>query len=181
MAGVWEDEDEVDVEVEVEEIKSQDQSSLETRYSDHIRKSNSLVQGSIVDFELHNAVVFDGDDDFEDENYENDLDKQEAARLLSLVKLSFPEPTTSSQSATAKTSEDEMESPLVGPTTTIMDDESVRKAKKRRKKLLKNMKAINNLKIMISKGKELNEDQMEKVGRENEWLLELESVEHNLQ
>jgi len=181
MAGVWEDEDEVDVEVEVEEIKSQDQSSLETRYSDHIRKSNSLVQGSIVDFELHNAVIFDGDDDFEDENYENDLDKQEAARLLSLVKLSFPEPTTSSQSATANTSEDEMESPLVGPTTTIMDDESVRKAKKRRKKLLKNMKAINNLKIMISKGKELNEDQMEKVGRENEWLLELESVEHNLQ
>ena len=182
MAGVWEDEDEVDVDVKlddkVEGSKSQDQdeSSLETRYSDHIRKSNSLKQGSIVDFELHNAVEFDGDDDFEDETYENDLDRQEAARLLSVVKMSFPEPTKSS-----KSTDDVMESPLVGPTTTILDDESVRKAKKRRKKLLKNMKAINNLKTMKSKGKELNEDQMEKIGREKEYQLELESVEHNLQ
>ena len=74
-----------------------------------------------------------------------------------------------------------MESPLVGPTTTILDEESVRKAKKRRKKLLKNLKAIRKLKDSEANGKSLNEEQTNKVIRENEWQLELESVEHNLQ
>lgn len=175
MAGVWED---VDEEVDDTEergslnVPAAAEISLESMYSEHIRKSNSLANGSIVEFELLNAVNLDDEDadEFEDETYENDLDKREAERLINLVKISFPQ-----------VSDEEMESPLVGPTTTIMDEDSVNSARKRRKKILKNLKAINNLKKMVAYGKEMNEDQMEKIGREKELQLELESVEHNLQ
>jgi hypothetical protein len=178
MAGVWEDVDEdVDNTIEsvslpVRVVPAASEISLESMYTEHIRKSNSLANGSIVEFELLNAVNLDDEDadEFEDETYENDLDKREAERLISLVKISFPQ-----------VSGDEMESPLVGPTTTIMDEDSVNSARKRRKKILKNLKAINNLKKMVAYGKEMNEDQVEKIGREKELQLELESVEHNLQ
>jgi 23S rRNA (adenine2503-C2)-methyltransferase len=178
MAGVWEDVDE-DVDDTIESVSlpvlvvpAASEISLESMYTEHIRKSNSLANGSIVEFELLNAVNLDDEDadEFEDETYENDLDKREAERLISLVKISFPQ-----------VSGDEMESPLVGPTTTIMDEDSVNSARKRRKKILKNLKAINNLKKMVAYGKEMNEDQVEKIGREKELQLELESVEHNLQ
>ena len=178
MAGVWEDVDE-DVDdteesgsLPVRVVPAAAETSLESMYSEHIRKSNSLANGSIVEFELLNAVNLDDEDadEFEDETYENDLDRREAERLISLVKISFPQ-----------VSGEEMESPLVGPTTTIMDEDSVNSARKRRKKILKNLKAINNLKKMVAYGKEMNEDQMEKIGREKELQLELESVEHNLQ
>ena len=178
MAGVWEDVDE-DVDDTIESVSlpvlvvpAASEISLESMYTEHIRKSNSLANGSIVEFELLNAVNLDDEDadEFEDETYENDLDKREAERLISLVKISFPQ-----------VSGDEMESPLVGPTTTIMDEDSVNSARKRRKKILKNLKAINNLKKMVAYGKEMNEDQKEKIGREKELQLELESVEHNLQ
>ena len=178
MAGVWEDVDE-DVDDTIESVSlpvlvvpAASEISLESMYTEHIRKSNSLANGSIVEFELLNAVNLDDEDadEFEDETYENDLDKREAERLISLVKISFPQ-----------VSGEEMESPLVGPTTTIMDEDSVNSARKRRKKILKNLKAINNLKKMVAYGKEMNEDQKEKIGREKELQLELESVEHNLQ
>ena len=134
-----------------------------------------LQQGAIVNFEFHDTVNLDEDEDFEDEAYENELDKQEASRLIDLVKLSFPPPKES------ENVEGDVEQVLVGPTTTIMDEDSVRKAKKRRKKLLKNLKAINKLKDMNKNGKKLNEEQLEKIGKEKDWQLELESVEHNLQ
>ena len=131
MAGVWEDVDE-DVDDTIESVSlpvlvvpAASEISLESMYTEHIRKSNSLANGSIVEFELLNAVNLDDEDadEFEDETYENDLDKREAERLISLVKISFPQ-----------VSGDEMESPLVGPTTTIMDEDSVNSARKRRKK-----------------------------------------------
>jgi len=181
MAGVWEDEDE-DVHVHVDDTEergslvvpaAETETSLESMYTERIRKSNNLVQGSIVEFEIHNAVNLDSEDDeFVDETYENDLDKREAERLIHLVNISFPQLSSDGE---------EMESPLVGPTTTILDQDSLSKAKKRRKKILKNLKAIKNLIKMKSGGKEMNEDQMEKIGREKELQLELESVEHNLQ
>jgi len=181
MVGVYEDEEDEEDDISAVSqpplplVDTVSQPSLETMHSARIRHSNELQHGSIVDFELHDIVDLDEDDDFEDENYENDLDKQEAERLINLVKfkLSFP-----SKSASVGI---EAESVLVGPTTTIVDEESIRVAKKKRKKLLKNLKAINNLKDAQSNGKELNEEQTEKVSREKEWQLELESVEHNLQ
>jgi len=159
VVGVYED-DETD-----DETDSNDITSL---FSNQIKQSNELQHGSIVEFELHDTVDLDENDDFEDEEYENDLDKQEAARLIQLVQSSFPKP--------------EEEKPILsGPTTTIVNDDSIREAKKRRKKLLKNLKAIKKLKELEAKGTVLNEEQRVKVGKEHEWRMELESVEHNLQ
>ncbi len=168
IIGVYEDEQE----------EEEEGDSIEAMYTNRIRKSNELQQGSIVDFEFHDTVNLDDDGDFEDESYENDLDKQEAQRLIDLVKLLSTVPPPSSKSATS----DEIDSPaVVGPTTTIIDEDSIQKAKKRRKKLLKNLKAIRKLREMESNGKFLNEEQVNKIEREKEWQLELESVEHNLQ
>ncbi len=167
IVGVYEDEEEED------DITPE--LSLEAQYSERVRRSNKLEHGSIVEFEFHDSVNLDEDDEFEDESYENDLDKQEAARLINLVKNSFSAPPP------AKEEKIDTETILVGPTTTILDEESIRKAKKRRKKLLKNLKAIGKLKDMQQNGKVMNEEQIEKIQKENEWKLELESVEHNLQ
>jgi 23S rRNA (adenine2503-C2)-methyltransferase len=178
IIGVYEDEDDDEEEEDVTSLEA----SLEAMFADRIRKTNELQQGSIVDFEFHDAVNLDDDGDFEDESYENDLDKREAARLINLINVSNPPPPAGASSAAInEEDEQDMESPLVGPTTTILDEESVRKAKKRRKKLLKNLKAIRKLKDSEANGKSLNEEQTNKVIRENEWQLELESVEHNLQ
>ena len=46
--------------------------------------------------------------------------------------------------------------------------------------MLKNLKAINKLKEMEANGKVLNTEQLEKIAKEKEWTMELESVEHNL-
>ena len=40
--------------------------------------------------------------------------------------------------------------------------------------------AIQKLKDMETAGKVLNQEQLEKVAKEKEWNIELESVEHNL-
>jgi len=77
--------------------------------------------------------------------------------------------------------EDELESILAGPTTTITDKVSVRKSKGRKKKILKNLRAIDKLRGMETNGKILNQEQQEKIAKELEWQLELESIEHNLQ
>mmetsp|Transcript_6916 Transcript_6916/g.9922 ORF Transcript_6916/g.9922 Transcript_6916/m.9922 type:complete len:695 (+) Transcript_6916:127-2211(+) len=184
IIGVYEDDE--------EEIEN-DGNSLEALFKERIRQSNELQQGSIVEFEFHDSVNLDEDDEFEDESYENDLDKQEAARLMDLVKSSFaislphtnPQPQANNSKIAQKPHQVatiiEAETVLVGPTTTILDDESLRKAKRRRKKLLKNLKAIDNLKEMQNNGKVLNQEQIEKIQKEESWKLEIESVEHNLQ
>jgi hypothetical protein len=163
MVGVYEDDDNDEIEVQFDDVS--------TLFSNQIKKSNELQHGSVVEFELHDTVDLDEAEDFEDEEYENDLDKQEASRLISLVNSSF---------AQAKKEEEEA-SILSGPTTTIVSDDSVREAKKRRKKLLKFLKQINKLKVLESNGTALNEEQKTKIAREEEWQMELESVVHNLQ
>lgn len=171
IIGVYEDdEDEEDEPVNLEPVNLD---SLENMYTDRIRQTNELQHGSIVEFEIHDSINLDEDGDFEDESYENDLDMREAARLINLIQTSSPAPPPKVEDETLPT--------LIGPTTTILDEESVRKAKKRRKKLLKNLKAINKLKDLETNGKILNEEQMQKIKKEEEWQLELESVEHNLQ
>ncbi len=168
IVGVYEDEenDEDDL------LNLNDEDDLLNLFSDQISRSNQLQQGSVVNFELHDTVDLDTQgNDFEDELYENELDKNEAARLIKLVKMSSPQPDILPKE----------ESILSGPTTSIVDDDSVREAKKRRKKLLKLLKQIKKLKELQKKGTTLNEEQKEKISREEEWKFELESVEHNLQ
>ena len=119
-----------------------------------------------VDFEL---------DDFEDPEYSSKEDLSEAQRLISLVQTSIPIPPK------GDVSRDDDDSPVKGPTTTITSEDAVREAKRRRKKLLKNLKAIRKLREMEENGKQLNAEQNAKLGREVELKAELESVEHNLQ
>ncbi len=157
--------------VGVYEDDENDEVDLLNLFTDQVTRSNQLQQGSIVDFELHDTVDLDFQgNDFEDESYENELDKNEAARLIQLVKMSSPQPVLS-----------EEQSVLSGPTTSIVDDDSVREAKKRRKKLLKLLKQIGKLQELEENGTTLNEEQRAKISKQEEWKNELESVEHNLQ
>lgn len=147
--------------------------TMEALYKDQIRKTNSLKHGSIVDFTLHDPVNLDTEEVFEDEVYEHDLDKKEAERLINLVKIA-------SHDLQAPTDR-ECLPPVVGTTTSILDEEAIRNSKKRRKKILKSLKSISKLKEMLNNGKKLNNEQLEKISKEREYQLELESVEHNLQ
>lgn len=118
------------------------------------------VKKELVDFEVDAAAVDFESDDYEDPEFENEVEQQEAARLIALVEDSFPTPVR---------------------TTSITDTDAIREAKRRRKKLLKDLKAIRNLRYMEESGKELNDEQRAKVTREEEFMAELESVQHNLQ
>ena len=69
-------------------------------------------------------------------------------------------------------------SSLTTKTTTIIDEDAVRKAKKKRKKLLRNLKQIRKLKEMDDF--KLNKEQLLKISMEEEWILQVESLEHNL-
>jgi hypothetical protein len=137
----------------------------------------SLKHGSVVQFSIdESAVDLDDEDsanDFIDPTYDDDFEIAEADRLIALIKgTSLNRPETA---------------PPVNPlpqenmkSTTIIDEDNIRDAKKRRKKLLKNLKAIKKLKEMEVNGKVLNTEQLEKIAKEKEWMMELESVEHNL-
>jgi len=172
MVGVYEDEEE-------------EQQEEDSSYSD--QGTNQVVKFSIdQDF-----VVIDddyGDDDFEDPEFETEWELQEADRLINLVQQSFPAAPAQQQkqdvvdvNKSYNNDNDDDNSILKGPTTKITDEEAVIKARKRRKKLLRNLKQIGKLKDSETAGKELNEEQTLKVAREEEWLMELESLEHNLQ
>ena len=81
--------------------------------------------------------------------------------------------------------ESRLESPSGGQpddvkTTKITDEDDVRKATRKRKKLLKNLKAIEKLKDMEKNGKVLNDEQKAKVAKESAWVAQIESIEHNL-
>jgi len=146
-----------------------------------------LIHGSVVDFSIDEGFVNldeDGDsDDFIDPTFQDEFELEEADRLISLVKGITLQPLTPAQEVVSSVSvEEEIEdtSPVKGPTTKITDEEAIRKAKRRRKKLLKQLKAIDKLKEMESAGKVLNQEQLDKVAKQEEWSIELESVEHNL-
>ena len=161
--GVYEDEDELEVNPGLDGDKG-------------------LSHGSVVEFSIDEGYVdLDDDDDdaFNDPMFEDDIELAEAERLISLVKgttLAMPRPALSTE-----TSLDEADHQIekVKPTT-ITDDEAVRKAKRRRKKLLKQLKAVQKLKELEQKGKQLTGDELAKVAKGEKWKLELDSVEHNL-
>ena len=161
--GVYEDEDELEVNPGLDGDKG-------------------LSHGSVVEFSIDEGYVdLDDDDDdaFNDPMFEDDIELAEAERLISLVKgttLAMPQPALSTE-----TSLDEADHQIekVKPTT-ITDDEAVRKAKRRRKKLLKQLKAVQKLKELEQKGKQLTGDELAKVAKGEKWKLELDSVEHNL-
>jgi hypothetical protein len=157
-----------------EDVDDED-SRIKTQYANRVMESNRLKQGAIVDFELFETVDLD-EEDFVDEEYQHYLDIKEAERLTNLVKSSFHPP-----SGKATESKNNYTTSLVGPTTNILDEDDLVQSKKRRKKLLKNLKSIKKLKELQNNGKKLNNEQIEKMAKENEWLSELESVEHNLQ
>ena len=115
----------------------------------------------IVEFAVDEKAVDFECDDYDDPEFDDEMEQQEAARLISLVQKSFPAPS--------------------GKTTSIVDDDAVREAKRRRKRLLKDLKAIRKLRELQEGGSVLNEEQLTKVAREEEWKAELESVQHNLQ
>eukprot|EP00985_Skeletonema_marinoi_P023879 scaffold16157_cov169-Skeletonema_marinoi.AAC.5 len=168
MVGVYED----------DESDDYNDSSDETE-TDFKESSNEpdLRHGSVVQFSIDDLAVDlddkDGADDFIDPTYDDDFEIAEAERLIALIKGVSLQP-VQTDVAPVDSLPQEVKS------TSIIDEDNIRDAKKRRKKLLKHLKAINKLKDMQSNGKVLNEEQLEKVSKEKEWTLELESVEHNL-
>jgi hypothetical protein len=176
VVGVYEDEEVVDeVQVKVHENNN----------SDH---KNSLDHGNIVQFAIEeDAVDLDNEqhaEEFIDPVYEDEFDLMEVDRLISLVKgTTLDEAIPESDRLIALVEQTASDEQLIQPqtkSTTITDDEAIRDAKRRRKKILKNLKQIEKLKDFQAAGKDLNEEQREKLARESEWVLELECLEHNL-
>jgi len=166
----------------------EDEESYDKVLSSELGNEQSLDNGSVVQFTIDQGAV-DLDDeqqaeDFADPVYESDFDVSEADRLIALVK-----GTTLNQDVTEadrliaiveqNASDVQSNEPKI-KSTTITDDDAMREAKRRRKKLLKNLKAIGKLREFEAAGEILNAEQREKVARESEWLVELESLEHNL-
>jgi hypothetical protein len=193
VVGVYEDDE------TVEEAPS---NYLDTHYEEISVESPSIeinsqkdLKHALVEFAIEDAFIdLDNEEhaeDFIDPIFEDEFDLSEADRLIALVKgttldqditeadrlIALVEGTAMNDAPTATSSQSNQ---IQTKSTTITDEDSIREAKRRRKKLLKNLKAINKLKDMEAAGKVLNEEQREKIARENEWVVELESVEHNL-
>lgn len=154
---------------------------------------------ALVDFMIHeNALDLD---EIEDEVVDENFDPEEANRLIALVQTSFLKPEHAAAAGTADkqnsgTAEEPgsadkilSSTPTATPegvhvetrtTTTISDEDDVRRARRKQKKLRKNLKAIAKLKDMEYNGKVLNEEQRAKVTKEKEWMAQIESIEHNL-
>mmetsp|Transcript_9792 Transcript_9792/g.19760 ORF Transcript_9792/g.19760 Transcript_9792/m.19760 type:complete len:404 (+) Transcript_9792:471-1682(+) len=154
---------------------------------------------TLVDFMIHeNALDLD---ECEDEVVDENFDPEEANRLIALVQTSFLKPEHAAAAGTGYeqdrgTTEEPgsadkilSSTPTALPegvhvepktTTTISDEDDVRRARRKQKKLRKNLKAIAKLKDMECNGKVLNEEQQAKVTKEKEWMAQIESIEHNL-
>ena len=175
MIGVYDDEDESD----------------EIKIIDSVKENPEVVEFTLA----NNAVDFEFDE-FENPEYEIDShDMAEALRLVSLVeKGAFASPLTETQQTKTKSvresqqqtirseEDDENCKPIKGPTTSIIDEDAVRKAKKKRKKLLRNLKQIKKLKELHAKGEiaAFNREQLDKIAKEERWRNEVEDLEHNL-
>eukprot|EP00559_Dactyliosolen_fragilissimus_P003556 CAMPEP_0184861382 /NCGR_PEP_ID=MMETSP0580-20130426/6082_1 /TAXON_ID=1118495 /ORGANISM="Dactyliosolen fragilissimus" /LENGTH=405 /DNA_ID=CAMNT_0027358859 /DNA_START=27 /DNA_END=1244 /DNA_ORIENTATION=- len=173
--------------------------TIRNLYKQRLAKHNSLPHGSIVDFALdaHALDLDDPDaDDLEDMVYDSDIDQEEVDRLLNLVQTSFLDndrgdistSTSTNSNTTPTTKQDDpdhntntMNSILVGPTTSITDEQSIYKSKRKLKKIRKNLKAIERLRDLEKGGTKLNQEQIDKISKERVWLEEMESIEHNLQ
>lgn len=144
---------------------------------------------ALVDFIIHEDAL---DLDESEEVIDDDVDPQEAERLIAMVQSSFLKPSvenvapaSSSASSSTSTSASDVGVPSGGEpddvkTTKITDEDDVRKATRKRKKLLKNLKATEKLKDMEKNGKVLNDEQKAKVAKESAWVAQIESIEHNL-
>lgn len=165
MVGVYEDD-------EGDNYSDSDEAKPDSKKNDE----PELRHGSVVQFSIDDLAIDldDEDGDFLDHTYDDDFEIAEAERLLALIKGSSLNAVQEDIAAPVDQLPQEVKS------TSIIDENNIRDAKKRRKKILKNLKAINKLKDMEVNGKELNEEQLEKVAKEKEWMIELESVEHNL-
>ena len=122
-------------------------------------------------------------DEIEEEVIDDDFDPKEADRLIAMVQSSFRRPASASASAVTDTDADatNMNRANDVKTTKITDEDDLRKATRKRKKILKNLKAIEKLKDMEKNGKVvLNEEQKAKIAKEQAWIAEVESIEHNL-
>ena len=116
-------------------------------------------------------------DEIEEEVIDDDFDPKEADRLIAMVQSSFRRPA----SAVTDTDADATNRANNVKTTKITDEDDLRKATRKRKKLLKNLKAIEKLKDLEINGKVvLNEEQKAKIAKEPAWIAEVESIEHNL-
>ena len=116
-------------------------------------------------------------DEIEEEVIDDDFDPNEADRLNAMVQSSFRRPA----SAVTDTDADATNRDNNVKTTKITDEDDLRKATRKRKKLLKNLKAIEKLKDLEINGKVvLNEEQKAKIAKEPAWIAEVESIEHNL-
>jgi hypothetical protein len=137
---------------------------------------------ALVDFIIHEDAL--DLDESEEEVIDDDFDPEEAERLIAMVQSSFPRPddgNVGSASTTAigiGTTGDRRSDDV--KTTKITDEDDVRKATRKRKKLLKNLKAIEKLKDMERNGKALNDEQKAKISKEQAWIAQVESIEHNL-
>ena len=190
MVGVYEDEDEDNNEYDVKDEEEIVDAKLESDDDDLMMQQHQPIQhGSVVDFSIDDAAINLDDEEeaesFADPTYEDEFELAEAERLIALVKgsslsLSPPTPIIEEQDAASTNTTTSSFHPPNTKSTTITDEDAIREAKRRRKKLLKNLKAIQKLKDMEVAGKELNEEQLEKISKEGEWNNELESVEHNL-
>jgi len=181
MVGVYEDDDE---EVGI----FHDGNSRVDDERHHVGgELQDLSHGSVVDFSIDDEFInLDEDMDaehFVDPTFEDERELAEAERLIALVKgLTLQQtPFTPSISSGTDTSPPELpvESKAV-KSTTITDEDAIRTAKRRRKKLLKQLDSIQILKDMEAAGKVLNQEQLDKISMEKQWGNELESVEHNL-
>ena len=186
VVGVYEDEEGNDNDHEDGEENSYIYDSIQ---NDHGVGMGNIRHGSVVEFSFEDGVINlddeDEDFDFVDPTFEADDELLEAERLIALVRGSRlqHQPTDVFLVAASSDSDDPVDEPILENTvksTTITDEEATQSAKRRRKKLIKQLKSIQKLKDMESIGTVLNQEQREKIAKENEWSRELESVEHNL-
>ena len=179
MVGVYEDDEEVGIYDGYSHVDDE-RHHVEGEVQD-------LSHGSVVDFSIDDEFI-DLDEDmdaehFVDPTFEDEHELAEAERLIALVKgLTLQQtPFTPSASSGTDTSRPELSvEAKVVRSTTITDDDAIRTAKRRRKKLLKQLDSIQILKDMEAAGRVLNQEQLDKISREKQWSNELESVEHNL-
>lgn len=178
VVGVYEDEEGDDDGI--------DEQNMSIQHS-HQRHSD-IRHGSVVEFSIDAGAIDldDEDDDFDfvDPTFEDDSELLEVERLIALVKGSRLQhsPTEFSHlvAADAYRPADEHVVEHHVKSATITDEDAIQSAKRRRKKLIKQLKSIEKLKDMESTGTVLNQEQREKLSKEKEWIVELEHIVNNV-
>ncbi|KAL3826734.1 hypothetical protein ACHAXA_009343 [Cyclostephanos tholiformis] len=178
IVGVYEDDEEVEIDDSTTDFKD------ERRHAG--AQAHDMSRVPVLDFSIDDhAINLDDDtdaEDFVDPTFEDELELAEVERLIALVKGTSLQQTAATISASSGTENapPELSVETKVKSTTITDEDAIRTAKRRRKKLLKHLDSIQALKDMEATGKVLDQDQLDKISKEEEWTLELESVEHNL-